>query len=138
MLKLIHKIKEVTNQMASLGKRLHDMRIVQVMPNVWPSSHKRFIQSMISQNEIPSVTKLTNKLLYEKQWFQNRKLKLTINITTHLGFCDWFKKWLLNFSIMFITTWSQKLLCSFKEHQNVTWHHGFVIMVNMTTCSIFG
>jgi len=67
MLKLIHKIEEVTNQMASLGKRLHDMRIVQVMPNVWPSSHKRFIQSMISQNEIPSVTKLTNKLLYEKQ-----------------------------------------------------------------------
>jgi hypothetical protein len=39
---------------------------------------------------------------------------------------------------MFITTSSQKLLCSCKGHQNVTSHHGFATIVNMTTCSIFG
>ncbi len=29
-----------------------------------------------------------------------------------------------------------KILCSCKGHQNVTRHHGFVTIVNMTTCSI--
>jgi hypothetical protein len=38
---------------------------------------------------------------------------------------------------MFIITWSQKLLCSCKGHQNGTWHHGFATIVIMTTCSIF-
>ncbi len=33
---------------------------------------------------------------------------------------------------MFIITWSQNLLCSCKGHQNATWHHGFVIIINMT------
>jgi hypothetical protein len=55
---------------------------------------------------------------------------------THLGFYDWFKK-LLSFSIMFITTWSQKLLCNCKGHQDATCHHNFVTIINMTTCSIF-
>jgi hypothetical protein len=39
---------------------------------------------------------------------------------------------------MFTTTWSQKLLCSCKGHQNGTWHHGFVTIINVTTCLIFG
>jgi hypothetical protein len=39
---------------------------------------------------------------------------------------------------MFIITWSQKLLCNCKDHQDAMWHHGFAIIVNMTTCSIFG
>jgi hypothetical protein len=42
------------------------------------------------------------------------------------------------FFTMFITIWSQKLLCTCKGHQDVVWYHGFVIIVNMTTCSIFG
>jgi hypothetical protein len=37
---------------------------------------------------------------------------------------------------MFTTTWSQKLLCSCKGHQDATWHHGFATIVNMATCSI--
>jgi hypothetical protein len=42
------------------------------------------------------------------------------------------------FSTMFITIWSQKLLCSCKGHQDAMWHHGFATIVNITTCSIFG
>jgi hypothetical protein len=40
------------------------------------------------------------------------------------------------FSIIFTITWSQKLLCTCKGHQDATWHHGFVTIVNMATCSI--
>jgi hypothetical protein len=67
MSKLIHKTKEVTSQMAGLGEHLDDTRIVQLMLNVLPNSHKRFIQYVISQNKMPMVTKLTNNLLYEEQ-----------------------------------------------------------------------
>jgi peroxiredoxin len=48
------------------------------------------------------------------------------------------QKMILFFSTMFIITCSQNLLCSYKEHQDVMCHHGFVTVVNMTTCSIFG
>jgi hypothetical protein len=66
MSKLIHKIKEVTSQMAGLGEHLDDTWIVPLMFNALPSSHKGFIQFVISQNEMPLLTKLTNKLLYEE------------------------------------------------------------------------
>jgi hypothetical protein len=42
------------------------------------------------------------------------------------------------FFIMFIITWSQKLLCNCKGRQDAMWHHGFATIVNMTICSIFG
>jgi hypothetical protein len=57
---------------------------------------------------------------------------------THLEFYDWFLKWILSFSTMFITIWSQKLLCNCNGYQDAMCYHGFVIIINMTTCLIFG
>jgi hypothetical protein len=39
---------------------------------------------------------------------------------------------------MITATWSQKLLCSCKGHEDAIWHHGFATLVNMTICLIFG
>jgi hypothetical protein len=54
---------------------------------------------------IPSTT------LVLKYIFKFSNTMTSIIIITHCGFCDRFKKWLLLLLIMFITTWSQKLLC---------------------------
>jgi len=64
-------------------------------------------------------------------------LNLTTNYQcdtiTRLEFYDWFKKQLLSFSTMFITTWSQKLLCNCNGYQDVMCYHGFVTIINVTT-----
>jgi hypothetical protein len=31
-----------------------------------------------------------------------------------------------------------KILCSCNGHQDAMWHHGFVTIINVATCSIFG
>jgi hypothetical protein len=35
---------------------------------------------------------------------------------------------------MFITIWSQKLLCNCKGHYDAMWGHDFAIIINMITC----
>jgi len=54
---------------------------VQIMLNALPSLYEGFIQSIIAQDELPSVTKLTNKLLYGEQRLQSKKLKVPTNET---------------------------------------------------------
>jgi hypothetical protein len=64
--------------------------------NIFKSS-PIYLGIAINENLIQVIT-----LTYIKQLSNGH-----CNTTTHIGFCDWFKKWLLYFSKMFTTTWSQ-------------------------------
>jgi hypothetical protein len=68
------------------------------------------------------------KLGYFKPTYFN-KIIITYNhdTTTHLGFYNRLIKWLLSFCITIVIT------SSYKGHCGVTWHYGFVIVVDITT-----
>jgi hypothetical protein len=57
------------------------------------------------------------------------------NTTTHLRFCTDSKN---NYCFFQLCLYLFSHKCDCKGHQDVMWHHGFAITINMTTCLILG
>jgi hypothetical protein len=61
------EIKEITTQLASIGKQLHENKLVQIMLNFLLEYFKNFIQVVLGGDQIPMFNKLSTKLLLEEQ-----------------------------------------------------------------------
>ncbi len=65
MTKFFKFIKKFKTQFATMGKKVEDVVLIQIMLNAISLSYKGFIQTITTQDALPSFEKLVNKLFYE-------------------------------------------------------------------------
>jgi len=57
--------KELKTQFATMGMKVEDVVLIQIMLNALPLNYEGFIQTITAQDALPSFEKLVSKLLYE-------------------------------------------------------------------------
>jgi hypothetical protein len=60
---LVKSVKEIVMQLATRGEITQDVMVIHIILNALPSSYETFVQTIITQDQLPSFDKLTSKLL---------------------------------------------------------------------------
>jgi hypothetical protein len=60
---LVKSVKEIVMQLATRGEITQDAMVIHIILNALPSSYETFVQTIITQDQLPSFDKLTSKLL---------------------------------------------------------------------------
>jgi hypothetical protein len=68
----LKQIKEITTQLANIGKPLEESKGVQMTHNALPKSFEGFIQAVLGGNQMSTFDKLSIELLLEEQRRENK------------------------------------------------------------------